>query len=138
MFSFLRVHKKHKNANKRISYFFPLGCFLSAFLFLFAYLRFVLLLGCVFVLFCVFLLFVLFGAFVAFCCFLMLFGVCEIFLLKKKKNNKEFKTALITSFILLLTLRKHQVSVHQNLHFLIRWRPFYCLCPKICFTGKLF
>ena len=48
LFSFLRVHKKHQNANKRISNFSPLRCFLSAFLF--AYLRFVFLLGCVLVL----------------------------------------------------------------------------------------
>ena len=40
LFSFLPVYKTHKNANKRISYFFPLRCFLSAFLILFAYLRF--------------------------------------------------------------------------------------------------
>ena len=29
-FFFLRSYKKHKNANKWISYFFPLRCFLSA------------------------------------------------------------------------------------------------------------
>ena len=48
--SFLRAHKKHKNANKRINDFFSLRCFLDA-LFIFDGLQlFVLLLGCVFVL----------------------------------------------------------------------------------------
>ena len=31
LFSFLCEHKKHKNANKQISYFFPLRCFLGTF-----------------------------------------------------------------------------------------------------------
>ena len=39
--------QKHKNANKRISDYFPLRCFLGAFfLFLFACKRFVLFCGC--------------------------------------------------------------------------------------------
>ena len=45
-----RAQKKYQNANKRISHYFPLRCFLSAFFVFVAYLRFVLLLGCVFVL----------------------------------------------------------------------------------------
>ena len=66
-FSFLCVHKKHKNANKRISYFFPLRCFLSHFLFFSLICVFVFLLGCVLVLFDAF------YAFGAFSCFLLLF-----------------------------------------------------------------
>ena len=82
LFSFLRAHKKHKNANKRISYFFPLRCFLSAFFIfvrLFAFCAFAWLRFCAFY---------AFGA----------FGAYKIFSLKKK-----FKTALITSFLLLLS-----------------------------------
>ena len=65
LFSFLRVHKKHKNANKRISYFFPLRCFLSAFLI------FVRLLA-----FCAF----SWLRFCAFLCISVLFGACKIFM----------------------------------------------------------
>ena len=86
LFSFLHVHKKDKNANEQISYFFPLRRFLSAF-FIFAYV-FVFLLGCVFV---------LFGAFVL----LVPFVRTKSFR-KKKEIIKKFKTTLITSFILLL------------------------------------
>ena len=39
----------------------------------------------------------------------MLFCNCEI--LSKKKNNKKFKTGLITSFILLLLLHLHVVPI---------------------------
>ena len=80
LFSFIRAHKKHKNANKRMSYFFPLRCFKHIFYFCslvafrtFAWLRF-----------CAFSAFGgAFGAFGAFCA---------------------LKTALITSFISLLNL----------------------------------
>ena len=97
------MHKKHKNTNKRISYSFPFRCFLSAFfifVFLFAFLlcAFV----CFLVLFVLLVVFGAFGGFWCFLCFLVLFCACEIFLEKTKK--KEFKTALITSFILLLVL----------------------------------
>ena len=85
LFSFLHVHKKGKNANKQISYFFTLRCFLSAF-FIFVYV-FVFLLGCVFVRFVLFVLLVPFMRTKSF--------------RKKKKINKKFKTTLITSFILL-------------------------------------
>ena len=103
LFPFLRVHKKRKNANKRIGYYFPLRCSLSAFLIfvcLFAFCAFAWLCFCDFCTFCVFR---------CFWCFLGIFGAfgaCEIFSLKKKKKitkSKEFKTALITSFILLLS-----------------------------------
>ena len=89
---FLRAHKKHKNANKRISSFFPLRCFLSAFLIfirLFAFCAFA------------WLRFYAFGAFCTFWCFL----VCAKSFCKKN-IYKEFKTALITSFILLLLIEK--------------------------------
>ena len=99
LFSFLRVHKKHKNANKRISYFFPLRCFLSAFFIfvrLFAFCTFARLCFCALVLL---VLFVLFMRAKSFC-----------------KKNKEFKTALITSFILLLNSSycKHEFFKHYN------------------------
>ena len=55
-----RKHKKHKNANKQISYFFPLKCFLCI------YKR---------CLFC----------FCSLICLFVLFWACEIFLQKKKK-----------------------------------------------------
>ena len=64
-----------------------LGCVFVLFVFL---VLFVLLLGCAFTLFCAF------GAFLCFLCFLC---VQNLFV---KKKNKKFKTALITSFILLL------------------------------------
>ena len=81
------MHKKQKNANKRISYFFPLRCFLSAFLIfvcLFAFCAFAWLRVCVF------------SCFLLFLCFLC---VQNLFV----KKNEKFKTTLITSFILLLT-----------------------------------
>ena len=78
IFSLLRLFffflREHKNANRRISDFFPLSCFLSAFFILCS-------LVCVFFFFW---------------CFLC---VQNLFV----KTNKEFKTTLITSFILLLT-----------------------------------
>ena len=87
LISFLRVHKKHKNANKRINYFFPLGCFLSAFSIfvrLFAFCAFAWLRFCVFWWFFIFWCFFCFLVFfVLFDVFLVLFGafgVCEIFL----------------------------------------------------------
>ena len=66
---FLRVLKKHKNANKRISYFFPLRLFLSAFLIfvhLFAFCAFALLYLVFFDAFCAFCPFCGLGAFGAF------------------------------------------------------------------------
>ena len=91
IFYFLCAHKKHKNANKRISDFFPLRCSLSV-LSIFVRLQcFVLQLGC----FCAFCAVCSFSGFCAFCTF----GAFGAF---HKKNNKELKTALITSFILLL------------------------------------
>ena len=86
LFSFLRPYKKHKNANKRISYFFPLRCFLStSFIFvrLFAFFYF-----CLVAFLCFFVRLVLFDAFCAFWCFLLLFCACEIFSLKKTKGLK--------------------------------------------------
>ena len=50
LFSFFCAHKQQKNANKRISDFFPLRWFLSAFFIFVRLQRFVLLFGCVFVL----------------------------------------------------------------------------------------
>ena len=93
LFSFLCLHKKHKNTNKRISYSPPLICFLSVF-FIFV---------CLFAFLCFcFVAFLCFLCFWCFWCFLVLFGafwcVRNLFV----KNNKKFKTALITSFILLL------------------------------------
>ena len=70
--------------------------------FLFAYLRFVLLFGCVFVLFCAL---VFFGAFWCFLCFF----VSAKFFCKKK----ELKTALITSFILLLSNKQNKDKICQ-------------------------
>ena len=81
LFSFLRAHKKHKNANKRISYFFPLRCFLSAFFIfvcLFAFLCFCLVALLCFLCFLCFS--VLFGAFWYFLMLFVIFGACEIFL----------------------------------------------------------
>ena len=90
LFSFLRMHKKHKNANKRIytiftiytseltSYFFPLRCFLSTFLIfvcLFAFCAFAWLRFCVFLVF--------FGAFQ---CFLVLLVRTESFHKKEIKS----------------------------------------------------
>ena len=74
-----RAQKKHKNSNKRISYFFSLRCFLSAFLIfvrLFAFCAFARLRFC------------------AFWCFLDIFGAFWGFMvgtksfLKKNKINK--------------------------------------------------
>ena len=104
IFSFLCVHKKHKNANKRISYFFSFRCFLSAFFIfvrLFAFCAFAwlrlyafLCFWCFSVPFCVFLYF-----FVLFCDVLCFFARAKSV---RKKENKKFKTVLITSFKLLL------------------------------------
>ena len=99
LFSFLCAHKKHKNANKRISDCFPLTYFLSTFLTivcLFAFLCFCLV---------AFLRFGAFGAFVA----------CKIFSLKN--NNKKFKTALITLFVLLLCCTELMESLQLSLSF---------------------
>ena len=82
LFSFLRAHKKHKNANKRISYFFPLRCFLSAFFIfvrLFAFCAFAWLRFCAF---CAF------GDFGAFWCFLVR---AESFCKKEKQKIKSLK-----------------------------------------------
>ena len=67
-FLFFAWTKKHKNANKRMGYFFPLRCFLSAFFIfvrLFAFCAFAWLRFCVFLVF--FGAFCVFGAFCAFC-----------------------------------------------------------------------
>ena len=103
LFSFLRAHKKHKNANKRISDLFPLRCFLSA---LFNF--------CSLVAFCAF-------ACLRLCTFVLLVFsvllVLLVILVRAKsfcKKNKEFKTALITSFTLLLG--KGNLSAHVHTH----------------------
>ena len=82
LFSFLRAHKKHRNANKRISDFFLTDVFKRIFYF------------CSLVAFCAF-------AWLRFCAFVLL-----VLLVRAKsfcKKNKGFETALITSFILLLS-----------------------------------
>ena len=92
LFSFLRVHKKHKNANKLISFFFPLRCFLSAFFIfvrLFAFCAFVRLRFGVFWCF--------FGAFCALCAFWCFLRVQNLFV-KKKKFKTTFILLLIYSF----------------------------------------
>ena len=92
--------KKHKNVNKRISDFFPLRCFLSAFFIfirLFAFLYFCLV------------------AFLCFLCFLVLLVLFGAFLCVRNlfvKNNKKFKTALITSFISLLPITKTLLHIY--------------------------
>ena len=108
LFSFLRSYKKHKNAIKRISYFFPLRRFLSTF-FIFV---------CLFAFLCFFVRLVFFGAFCAFWCFLVRAkSFCKIIIIILIITimiiiiiiiiiiiNKEFKTVLMISFILLLTI----------------------------------
>ena len=89
LFSFLCEHKNHKNANKRISDFSPLDVFEEHFLFLSI---------CVFVLLSVY--FFVLLVLLVLLLLLVLFVRDKSFCKKKKK--KEFKTALITSFILLL------------------------------------
>ena len=85
---------KRKNANK---WLFPLTCFLGTF---FIFVRSLALCAFVWLRLCAFGAFGAFGVFCAFWCFLVLFCACEIFLWKK---IKEFKTVLMTSFILLLS-----------------------------------
>ena len=95
LFFFLHAHKKYKNTNKRISYFFPLRSFFNILNFycLFAFLCF-----CLVVFLCLF--------------FVLLVLFCKSFCKKKKK----FKTALITSFILLLTgLQVGSLNSYQNI-----------------------
>ena len=94
LFSFLSARKKHKNANKRTSDFFLLRCFLSAFLFLFA---------CSVLYFCL-------VASLCFWCFWCFWCVRNLFV----KKNKAFKTALITSFTLLLSSFSGQFSEWSN------------------------
>ena len=101
LFSFLRTHKKHKNANKRISYFFSLRCFLSAF---FIFVRFFAICAFAWLCSCAFCLFGVFRCFWCFSCVQNLFV----------KNNKEFKAALITSFILLLPFPLHIWWLNEN------------------------
>ena len=84
LLSFLREHKKHKNAHNRISDFSPLRCFSSAFFIFVGWFAF----------FC----FLCFWCFWCFFCFLCFWCVRNIFVKKKKK----FKTALMTSFTVLL------------------------------------
>ena len=81
--------QKTQKCNKRISYFFPIRCFLSAF--------FIFVCSQPFVLW--------FVAFLCFLRFLYFLFLCVRNLFVKKKN-KEFKTALITSFILLRKMVK--------------------------------
>ena len=96
LFSFLRAHKKRKNANKQIGDFFPHRCFLSVFFIFLRLWHFVLLLGCVFVLLC-------------FWCFW-----CMQNLFVKKNIYRGFKTALITSLILLLNLSYYKHGFFNN------------------------
>ena len=83
LFSFLHAPKKHKSANKRISYFFTLDVFKRIFYFcsLLAFCNFAWLRFCIFDAFCVF---GAFGVLCAFCAFgafdaFGAFGACEIF-----------------------------------------------------------
>ena len=78
LFSFLRVHKKHKNANKRLDIFKHIFNFFSLIC------VFLLLLGWVFML-------------------LMLLVLLVLMVRAKSFCKKGFKTALITSFTLLLS-----------------------------------
>ena len=107
---FLRTHKKHKNVNKRISYYFPLRSFLSTFFIFVRLQRFVHLLSSVFVLFVFSVVLVLLMFFVFFCVFL--------YVRKPFLKKKGFKTSLITSFILLLLLsffaQKIQNSIQRT------------------------
>ena len=88
LFSFLRMHKKHKKANKRISYFFPLRCFLNTFFYFCSLICvFVFLLGCVIVFFGAFWCFLCFWCFLVLLVLFVLFGdfcAYKIFSLKKK------------------------------------------------------
>ena len=107
LFSFLRAHKKRKNANKEISYFSPLRCFLSAFLIFvclfafwdFAWLRFVLFGG--------------FCAFDAFCSFWCFWCLLELLVRAKSFCKK------ITSFILLLA-RTRNGSLLALMHVVLK------------------
>ena len=82
-----------------MSHFFPLRCFLSAF-FIF---------GCLLA-FCAFA-WLCFCAFWCFLCFLVLICAFWCLFVLSQKNNKKFKTALITSFILLLNCPKSQAKI---------------------------
>ena len=89
-------------ANKRISYFFPLRCFLSLMNLMSMNFKLINLMSMNFKLInlklVVFLYFlVLFSALYSFCAFLYLWNLIV-------KKNKKFKTGLMTSFILLLKL----------------------------------
>ena len=125
-FFFLRVYKKHKNRNKWISYFFPLRCFLSAFLIfvcLFVFCAFAWLHFCS--LWCFL---VLFGVFSAFWCFLCFWWVWNLFVKKKE----EIKTALIASFILLLKFILLQawtflITIFFNYHNLFQLSQFFSI-----------
>ena len=92
LFSFLRMHKKHKNANKRISYFFPLRCFLSVFSIfvrLFAFCAFIWLHFC---------------AFLCFLWFLVLF-VCA-----KSFRKKKIKSLKLPSNLIYITTEIHLIT----------------------------
>ena len=125
---------KTQIANKLL---FPLQMFFNRiFYFLFAYLRFRVFAWLSFCAFWCFLCFwwflvlsVVFGAFQCFLCFFVLFGEfwCVQNLFVKKK--KEFKTALITSFILLLVLDiddKQEFSKPRKFAFI----PFFFQNPQ--------
>ena len=96
--------------------FFSLRCFQTQLLFLFAYLHF-----CAFVLLFdwVFVLFVLFGVFMCIFVLFVPFVPCVLFVpfvpfvrgKSFRKKNKKFKTALITSFILLLMVARNIVQL---------------------------
>ena len=123
------MHKKHKNANKRISYFFPLRCFLSVFSIfvrLFAFCAFIWLHFCAFLCF-----FVLFCAFYGFWCFLC---VQNLFVKKKIKSLKlpsnliyitteihlitSMSVAIITIFFSIITIFfNYNNLLYQNLSY---------------------
>ena len=98
LFSFLWAHKKHKDANKQISDFFLLRCFLSALFIFVCYLRF-----------CAF-------AWLRLYSFVLLARVKSF----RKKKNKKFETSLMTPFTLLLGSMQKRTSIV----FMIS---FYCL-----------
>ena len=124
IYFFFRVHKKHKNVNKRISNFFLTQMFFKR-IFYFCSLI------CV-QYFCL----VAFLCFLYFLCFFVLFGACKIFS-QKKKNNKKFKTILMTSFILLLNSSYYKreffshcnllISIFFNYHNLFQLSQFFSL-----------
>ena len=102
-FSLFSIFARTKSRKKQIIKvtFFPLDVFNRHFLYFLLISVFVFLRGCIFLLIC----------FWCFCCF---WWVQSLFV---RIKNKGFKTALITSFILLLNLSyyKHEFFIHYNL-----------------------